>query len=61
LADALLAAMGERLRARGSLLGRRLAVGQYEQWRGQHADEGGCDEKSCHEFVLHQTRYDGKS
>jgi hypothetical protein len=53
--------MGERLRARGSLLGRRLCVGQHEQWRGQHADKGGCDEKSCHEFVLHQARYDGKS
>ena len=61
LADALLAAMGEGLRARGPLLGRRVAVGKCEQWRGQHADEGGCDDKACHNFVLHQARCAGKS
>ena len=51
LADALRAAMGTGLRARGSLLGRRGAAGDGEQWRGQHADEGGCNDKSCHDFV----------
>ena len=61
LADALRAAMGTGLRARGSLLGRRGAAGHGKQWRGQHADEGGCDDKSCHDFVLHEARSAGKS
>jgi hypothetical protein len=53
--------MGAGLRARGSLLGRRAAVGHGEQWRDQHADEGDCDDKSCHDFVLHEAWCAGKS